>query len=129
MTHIHDLIIRAKEAFHVAKAMDASRPEGVAIQMQSGIVLTGRTRPVVNGNAAGDALRDVRDSIPTGKGKMSPHFVIAAVAIVTDARTLKPTKGTLKELENYPEVAADAQMYISSAKDKDSPPTSQPVPR
>lgn len=129
MTHIHDLIIRAKEAFDVAKAMDASRPEGVAIQMQSGLVLIGRTLLIANGNAAEDALRSVRDSIPTGKGKMSPHFVIAAVAIVNDSRALNPTKGTFKALKNYPEVAADAQMYISSAKDKDSPPTIQPVPR
>ncbi len=129
MIHIQDLIIRAKEAFDVANAMDASRPEGVAIQMQSGIVLIGRTRPIADGNAAEDALRGVRDSIPTGKGKMSPHFVIAAVVIVNDSRVLKPTKGTFKALKNYPEVAADAQMYISSAKDNAPPPTSQPVPR
>ena len=116
MSHIHDLIISAKGAFNVAKAVNASKPEGVAIQMQSGLVLIGRTRLIANGNAAEDALRDVRDSIPTGKGKMSSDFIIAAVAIVTESRTLKLTKGTLNALQRYPEIAKDAQIYVSSAK-------------
>lgn len=119
MTELQKLVVRAKESFDIAAAMDAFKPEGIAVQMKSGLILTGYTQPFADGNAAKDALRSVIPCFPTEDNpqrKVLDHFTIASVVLVTGTRGAKVSDSILRVFRGYPAFTNDAQLYVASPK-------------
>ena len=117
MTQIHDLLVRAKEAFDIAAAIETVKPCGVAIRMKSGLILTGYGRSIAEGDAAKDALRSAILCFPTDD-KVAPsildNYTIAAVAVVNASGKISATGHTMKVLRRYNAVAEDAYVYMAS---------------
>ena len=117
MTKLQDLLVRAKEAYDVAAHIETGSVSGIAIRMKSGLILTGYSRSVPEGDAAQDALRSAILCFPES-GKQTPkkimdHFTIAAVALINATGKIGATGVTMRILEKYPAIENDAHIYVA----------------
>lgn len=115
MTQIHDLAYLAKQAFDVSVAMDFRRPEGLAIQMKSGLILTGYSHSYFN--AANDALRGLKQAYNNTQPRILDDFTVAAAVVFVAEKTRRaPAKDADQSVDVPPKFFKPVPLLIKALR-------------
>jgi hypothetical protein len=120
MTEIQRLANLAKQSFNLSVAVEAFRPEGVAILMKSGLILSGHSYERVN--AANDALRSLKEVYNSRQPESLDDFTIMTAVVIVEPKTrkqkefFKPSNILITTLQKALPVDENAMLYVASSQ-------------
>lgn len=126
MTDIQRLANLAKQSFNLSVAVEAFRPEGVAILMKSGLIVTGHSYERVN--AANDALRSLKAVYNSRQPESLDDFTIMVAVVIVEPKTrkqkvyFKPSNILIDTLQKALPVEENAMLYVASSQSEAPPP-------